>query len=267
MSARPALFQPFPMLAGRRAQVFRHQPQYRRPRHFHEEPEINLVARGAGIMAVGERVVPVVAGTLLYFAPGQDHALLEESMDFVLYVAALRPELAARIGGAASKVALDAVQLTPAVRAEELALLGALDRARDTSVVEHRLAELFERSLSNVPLPHVVSRRIFELLRRDPSLPGAALAARLHTGESGISRRFRKDVGVNVVEYRARLKLMQFVAEVDRGASFARAAYAVGFGSYAQCHRVFTRALGCAPQAYFGGQRAALTEMTLPMLG
>ncbi len=212
-------------------------------------------------------MVPLVAGTLLYFAPGQDHRAPRGEQRFRSVRRGAPPRAGGSRRGAASKVALDAVQLTPAVLADELALLGALDRARDISVVEHRLAELFERSLSNVPLPHVVSRRIFELLRLDPNLPGAALAARLHTGESGISRRFRKDVGVNVVEYRARLKLMQFVAEVDRGASFARAAYAVGFGSYAQCHRVFTRALGCAPQDYFGGQRAVLTEMTVPMHG
>jgi mannose-6-phosphate isomerase-like protein (cupin superfamily) len=57
-----ALFQPFPMLAGRDAQVWHHQPSFRRPRHFHLEPELNVVARGHGVLSVGERQFVVQAG-------------------------------------------------------------------------------------------------------------------------------------------------------------------------------------------------------------
>jgi hypothetical protein len=41
-----SLYQPFPMQPGHRAQAWRHQPAFLRPRHFHEEPELNLVTRG-----------------------------------------------------------------------------------------------------------------------------------------------------------------------------------------------------------------------------
>jgi mannose-6-phosphate isomerase-like protein (cupin superfamily) len=80
------------MLPGRRAQVWRHDPAFRRPRHFHEEPEINLVVRGRATLGVGDRVVSVGAGDLLLFLPGQDHVLLGSGQDLELFVVALHPE-------------------------------------------------------------------------------------------------------------------------------------------------------------------------------
>jgi methylphosphotriester-DNA--protein-cysteine methyltransferase len=67
----------------------------------------------------------------------------------------------------------------------------------------------------------------------------------LATAPSFVSRRFHAEFGVPLVEYRARLKLMRFIALVDAGHSVTRAAFAAEFGSYAQFHRVFHRALGC----------------------
>jgi AraC-like DNA-binding protein len=63
-----------------------------------------------------------------------------------------------------------------------------------------------------------------------------------------------------LVEYRVRLKLMEFVKLVDQGRSFSNAAYGADFGSYAQCHRVFRRILGCSPKDYFASLRTAVDE-------
>jgi methylphosphotriester-DNA--protein-cysteine methyltransferase len=71
------------------------------------------------------------------------------------------------------------------------------------------------------------------------------------------------ELGVPLVEYRARMKLMRFVELVDSGRSLTRAALDAGFGSYAQCHRVFRRALDCSPQQYFTGARAEVDQKTL----
>ena len=89
-----SLYQPFPMVTPQvRAQVWRHAPQFRRPRHFHDEPEINLVVAGSGRFGVGDTTFTAQAGDLLWFTPGQDHVLLEASDDFDLFVVALTPEL------------------------------------------------------------------------------------------------------------------------------------------------------------------------------
>ncbi len=125
-----ALFQPFPMLPRRAAQCWRHQPAYRRPRHFHEEPELNLVLKGRARLGVGDGSIELRAGELLLFEPGQDHELLEASPDLDLVVMALRPELAVRVQSErpyvfAGKVALTQGELTAAVAAERaLALTG-----------------------------------------------------------------------------------------------------------------------------------------------
>ncbi|AGP36605.1 hypothetical protein BE04_17030 [Sorangium cellulosum] len=47
------LWQSFPMPEGRRAQAWRYRPVYRRPAHFHDEPEFNLVVRGTAALDAG----------------------------------------------------------------------------------------------------------------------------------------------------------------------------------------------------------------------
>jgi methylphosphotriester-DNA--protein-cysteine methyltransferase len=77
-----------------------------------------------------------------------------------------------------------------------------------------------------------------------------------------VSRTFHAELGVPLVEYRARIKLMRFVALVDSGRSLTRAAFDAEFGSYAQCHRVFFRALRCSPRDYFAGAREQVDAAT-----
>lgn len=254
------------MLQGRRAQAWRHHPAFRRPRHFHEEPETNLVTRGSCTLGVGDRRLELTAGKLVVFQPGQDHELVEASPDLDLFVFALRPELHAR---ALQERFLTGVDVNT-VGARELASfeteLAAVAELRDAETVEVRVADLFARALKGAAQANATSRRIVVALRAEQSLSEAALAARLRTTPSGISRRFRHALGVPLVEYRARLRLMRFIDLVDRGSSLTRAALEADFGSYAQCHRVFRRALGCSPQRYFAGARTELDDLTETVL-
>jgi AraC-like DNA-binding protein len=258
-----ALFQPFPMLAGRRAQIWRHQPEFRRPRHFHPEPELNVVVAGRCLLGVGDRTFSLSAGEMLLFQPGQDHALLGASEDLDLFVLALTPELAERAVGLrtlSSGVGGIFRVPNPGAVAQELAGLG---RVADGLAVETRLAEQFVRALGSGPVTHALVRRAVEIVRTEPCISGGALARRLSAAPSLVSRRFHGDFGVPLVEYRARTKLMRFIALVDAGQPLTRAAFEAEFGSYAQCHRVFDRALGCSPSAYFAGARARLDAATV----
>jgi AraC-like DNA-binding protein len=250
------------MLPGRRAQSWRHQPAFRRPRHFHEEPEINLVVRGGCVLGVGDRELRLAAGEGLLFQPGQDHVLYEASDDLDLFVMALSPALADRVVGfralASSRRDVFRVFEPESARAE----LTGLASVADGQAAERRLADLFARTLRRSSSAHVVSRRAIELAHDDPTLSGAAVARRLGTASSQVSRRVHAELGVPLVEYRARVKLMRFVELVDSGRPLTGAALDAGFGSYAQCHRVFRRALGCSPQQYFTGARAAVDQQT-----
>jgi AraC-like DNA-binding protein len=250
------------MLPGRRAQVWRHQPAYRRPRHFHEEPELNVVVAGACVLGVGDRQLRLSAGQMLLFQPGQDHVLLEASDDLDLFVMALSPALADRALGPRALAASGSALLSEPHVGATVSELAGLCTVQDVTVSETKLADRFVRALRASAPVHVLNRRALEVARREPSLSGEALARQLATAPSMVSRTFHAELGVPLVEYRARIKLMRFITLVDSGRSLTRAALDAEFGSYAQCHRVFCRALGCAPSDYFAGARKRVDAQT-----
>lgn len=248
------VFQPFPMLAGRRAQVWHHHPSFRRPAHFHAEPELNVVTRGHGVLAVGRERFDVRAGDAVYLQPGQDHALLSESRDFELFVFALHPELAQRceLNHVAS---VGVVTLPDALLSSSRAAWLGLDSVRETSAVERQLCDHFiELAARFAPAP-ALCRRTIRALRDTPEATEAQIAAHLAAHPSEVSRAVRRTLGVRLTEFRTRFRLMQFIECVDGGDSMTRAAFTSGFGSYSQLHRVFRQHLGCSPLDYFAGQR------------
>jgi AraC-like DNA-binding protein len=253
------------MLSGREAQIWRHQPAYWRPRHFHEEPEINLVLAGEARIGVGDRIVELCAGELVLFEPGQDHALIEASPDLELFVLALRPRLAERIRGASPTVFKDKIvhaeRALPDVR-ERVAAVGEM---RDGSAVEREVGDLFFALGSLRSTCRVSSRRALGQLRASPEVSAAELAHLLGVAPAQVSREFHRELGLTLVEYRARVRLMRFIALVDAGASFSSAAMDADFGSYTQCHRVFHRVLGCSPRDYFSGARSLVDAATQPV--
>ena len=63
-----------------------------------------------------------------------------------------------------------------------------------------------------------------------------------------MSRYFHRDIGLTLVAYRTRLRLIRFIQLVEGGdRSFLAAAIDAGFGSYSQCHRAFQHAFDCHP--------------------
>jgi AraC-like DNA-binding protein len=255
-----AVLQPFPMLAGRRAQAWRHQPGFRRPRHFHPEPELNIVARGSASMGLGDHVAHLLQGDVLLFHPGQDHVLLEASEDLELFVVALRPELAARACGSLSHVTSAGFRLSDSALRGLVEQLAGLTPVFDSNAVELGLSALFDDVRRQLSTNHVLSRRALQEVIAHPQATGAALARRFGVDPSALSRHFHDDLNLTFVEYRARVRTMAFVRLVDEGHTLTRAALTAGFGSYAQCHRVISKELGCAPQRYFTGERSRINE-------
>lgn len=260
------LLQPFPMLPQRSAQVWHHHPSFRRPAHFHAEPELNVVTRGTGVLAVGREHIEVRAGDVVLLQPGQDHALLLESPDFELFVMALKPQLADRC-----KLSL-ATQLSSItvpqreVRALRAAWL-ALSKLDDATCVENNLCEHFLDLARRFDTASAVCRRTLQTLRAAPETSETELACLLNVQPSEVSRAVRRGLGMRLVEFRTRLRLLCFVQCVDAGASLTRAAFTSGFGSYSQLHRAFRKLLGCAPADYFSGQRHQLDALLQQDLG
>lgn len=261
-----ALLQPFPMLTGRRAQVWHHHPSFLRPRHFHAEPELNVVARGHGVLSVGHERLEVRAGDAVYLQPGQDHALLSESPDFELFVLALQPQLADHCKLRAAR-SIGVVSLPDAMLSSLKAVWLELGQVRDAAVVEHRLAEHFRDLVSRFEPAPALCRRTIQTLQSTPEAKEGYVASLLTAHPSEVSRAVRTGLGMRLVDFRTQLRLISFVQGVDRGGSLTRAAFSSGFGSYSQLHRVFRKHLGCTPLDYFAGKREQLDTLLQRDLG
>ena len=228
----------------------------RRPRHFHAEPELNLVVRGSATFGVGRKVITVSPGELVAFPSAQDHVLLDSSPDLYLFAIGLDSNYAARV--------LPNEPSQPFhVRLAENELRPVLDRAADIverSDVGQLGAELWQRvhwlarraNPRSVHATHVLTRRTLQLLGAGRDLALTDVARNLHASPAEVSRRFHGDMGMTLVRYRMRLKLLNFIQLVDsRQAELMVAATSAGFGSYSQCHRAFRAELACSPREFF----------------
>jgi AraC-like DNA-binding protein len=243
----------------------------RRPRHFHEEPELNVVVTGSATFGVGDRVVRVESGELLVFPPGQDHALLEASPDLYLYAVGLDSAYSTAVLSGSQRTAEPCHARLCSAEFDAI-----LDRAAaivDRSGAEQLGAELWERVHAVARRSderasrstHVLTRRALKLISAEPAWGLDALASELRAHPSEVSRHFHQDVGMTLARYRTRLRLLRVVSLVDSGRyDLMAAAGEAGFGSYSQCHRAFHAELGCAPARFFSVLRE---QMQLAYVG
>ncbi len=199
---------------------------------------------------------------MLAFPPGQDHVLIEGSPDLYLFAIGLDRQLSEQAlsksgeGTSPFHVRLGAIEFDDAV-----VRAGAIvDRAG----AEQLAAELWQRAHwlgqraveRPRPATHVLTRRALKLLANAPELALSGLASELRTHPSEVSRHFHRDMGMTLVRYRMRLRLLHFIRLLDAGTrDLMTAASAAGFGSYSQCHRTFHTELGCGPRQFFSGLR------------
>jgi AraC-like DNA-binding protein len=261
-AVRQAIHQGFlPSHGASRAFVWKYSPVNwgRRPRHFHAEPELNLIVSGQATFGIGETRFSVGQGDLLRFPPAQDHVVLEASPDLYLFAIGMDPALSSEV----LRAEADRVMLPLRLRLAEDDFNALVNRASaivDREGVEQSCAELWEHAhwlgrrleaRSQVAM-HVLTRRALSALGQQPGLGLANLSEQLRTGSSEVSRYFHRDVGMTFVHFRKRLRLLRLIRLVDGGGMpLGEAARAAGFGSYSQCHRVFQAELGCSPQGFF----------------
>ena len=243
------------MLEGSGAQTWTYSPLYRRPRHFHSEPELNLVVRGSASFGVGDQVREVHAGELLSFPPGQDHVLLRGSPDLELFAVGMRVALAA-------DACRNSEPTAPILhlRLSRDAVTSLRSRCGDVTGLaraDHDIAELWQLALwaakagsTVLAAPHVLTRRTLALCHEHPEVTRAELARSLRTDPAEISRHFHRDLGVTLSAYRQRLRVLRVIHAFDRGVSLTSAALDAGFGSYSQCHRTFQNVFGRSPSAF-----------------
>ncbi len=255
-----AIYQGFlPTHEPTKAYVWKYTPVNwgRRPRHFHIEPEFNIIMSGRAVFGIGNRVVEAERGDLIGFSPGQDHVLIEASPDLFLFAVGMTPEFSSDI------LRGDDVPLAPLrmrLAPEDFrALVDGAMATVDRNGVEQPCAELWERvhSLARhrgtcANKLHVLTRRSLAYLVHSPQPGLEDLSTRFRSPVSEISRHFHRDVGLTFVQYRTRLRLLNLIRLMDTcGTSLMCAAEASHFGSYSQCHRAFVAELGCSPRGFF----------------
>ena len=246
------VFQPFPMLGTRRAQAWRYHPAYRRPRHVHDESEFNLVLAGTGAMSLGSLRIELHPGLLLWLPPGVDHCLERASSDFDLVVVGFDAELleaVRREHGRLPCFSREVERLDRDPRALGESLLSMADGNDERAVEQNLVGSLL--ALTGGVRMQGVGERAAGMLSSERTLGRDELARRLAINRGDLSRRFQREHGISIVEYKNRLRLMTFLRESrERPQNLMRAALVAGFGSYSQCHRVFRDAFGVGPRDY-----------------
>jgi methylphosphotriester-DNA--protein-cysteine methyltransferase/quercetin dioxygenase-like cupin family protein len=260
---RAAILQHFPMASRARGQVWRHQPAFHRPRHFHPQLELNFVSRGEARLSVGREVVNLRAGALLWFLPGQSHELVAASPELELWVVGLTQDFAEVLGAPdACHRALGPTAPGELYQRCRATLEGTYDAASEPAMAALVRAAVDAAGAARaIHVDPLVARALRQLGKNPPS-SRSSLARQLHVSEGELSRRFHAEIGVPYRAYRHRLRVMRCIEYLDRGEpGVMRAAIAAGFGSYSQCFRVFEQVVGHSPSSYLEVGRESLDSM------
>jgi AraC-like DNA-binding protein len=242
----------------------------RRP-HRHDELELNLVISGSARYLVGERRYDLARGTLIVLFPEQDHVLLEESADYAMWIVVISPALLRR--ACQDKHARKLLMGDPGevfmrpLSAAHASRLGALfnevaaaqtDADRCNAGLAYAVLSAWAayHSADAAPLGIDVHPAVDQAARalRDESEAEnmEALAERCGLSRSRLSRLFKQQAGLSLVEYRQRQCLRRFLDLYGSGhrLNLLDASLQAGFGSYAQFHRVFKRLMRQSPGHY-----------------
>jgi len=238
--------------------------------HHHAELEFNLVTQGAGLYLLANRKYRIRRGDLLWLFPAQEHVLIEQTLDFEMWIGVFKP-------GAVRRIATDpnARVLRQAEPAGEYCrrlphgTLARLDELFTGIAAAHERPGLFNAGLgyalleawwhfehaADVPVQdiHPAVEKAARLIRDETTaLSLGALARRSGLSPARLSRLFKQQTGVALVDFRNRQRIERFLQIYGTGQRMKMldAALEAGFGSYPQFHRVFKRVMGRSPGRY-----------------
>lgn len=251
----PPLLQPFPLPPGQRAQAWRYQPIYRRPSHFHAEPELNLVWRGEADFTVGRRSFTLRRGDLLALPPGLDHELVSGTPDLEFFAVGYDlglVETCRRQSGEALTLGVKCLHVPESHLQRFASFCHEVGEKPGYRGGERLLLELLRYACHAQGRPGFGARAASLVSDRSVSTrEGIARALARNRGD--VSRHFHRDNGVTLREFRSRMRVLEFLRHFDeRTSHLTRAAFLAGFGSYSQFHRVFWEVIGCSPRDFLG---------------
>jgi AraC-like DNA-binding protein len=257
---------------GRDGRLWLDEGSFPMPRpHLHREVELNLVLAGRARYLLPRGRYDLSPRCLVWLFPEQQHLLIDQSPDFKAWIVIFRPGLVARASRGPyaplgrGDPGLDWLRrLEPASAAALAQLLADLDRSASVSAptfnagMHYLLLGAYDRFLRATTLEAIadihpaVSKATGLLQHGAADCSEEALAAQAGISRSHLSRLFRQQTGVSLVEFRNRLRVERFMQRYGGGqrVTMLTAALEAGFGSYAQFHRVFKRIAGISPADY-----------------
>ncbi|HTY89176.1 MAG TPA: helix-turn-helix transcriptional regulator [Candidatus Acidoferrum sp.] len=245
--------------------------------HHHAELEFNLVSQGAGVYLLDTRKYRIRRGDLLWLFPAQEHVLIEQTLDFEMWIGVFKPRAVRRAATDASARILRQADATgeycrrlprqDLARLEEL--FAEIGRTQDrpgmfNAGLSYALLMAWQRfeQAAKVPVQdvHPAVEKAARLIHDETTaLHLNELARRAGLSPARLSRLFKQQTGVALVDFRNRQRIERFLGLYGTGQRLTMldAALEAGFGSYPQFHRVFKRVLGCSPGSYRKQQEAA----------
>ena len=241
--------------------------------HRHAELEVNFVVRGQAIYLLDDRTYELGRNSVAWLFPRQDHVLLRQSPDFMMWILIVRPEWVVRLCREPSNSVLNATdppgafcrRVTEEAGGRLRALSGEVSGARpDTDFGQAGLGyallafwEAYSMAGPETAGPgspvHPAVEKAARLIRAGEEPESLEqLARQLGLSETRLGMLFRRQTGMALVEFRNRQRLERFLRLRARepGRSLAALALDAGFGSYAQFYRLFVRWMGCPPGQY-----------------
>ncbi|MCG3147194.1 MAG: Arabinose operon regulatory protein [Verrucomicrobiae bacterium] len=239
--------------------------------HHHVELEFNLVTHGTGLYLLANRKYEIRRGDLLWLFPAQEHVLIEQSPDFKMWIGVFKPQLVNRVAQDAPARTLREAdpaghfnrRLAPAGLRRLEALYEEIEASRaQTGLYNAGLAYALLTTWDEFvaaadvatgvdvhPAVEKAARLIRDVTTR---LPVETLAQQAGLSPSRLSRLFKQQTGVTLLDFRNRQRLERFLELYGTGQrqKMLNVALEAGFGSYPQFHRVFKQVMGCSPAAY-----------------
>ncbi|HEX3626718.1 MAG TPA: AraC family transcriptional regulator [Verrucomicrobiae bacterium] len=238
--------------------------------HRHAELEFNLVTQGGGLYLLENRKYDIRPGDLLWLFSAQEHLLIEQTLDFEMWIGVFKPQAVRQSATDANAAILR--QSNPA--GEFCRRLSQRDRTRLEELFAEIVASQSDAGLFNAGLNyallaawrhfqraadvpvhdvHPAVERAARLIRNEDSgLNLDELARRSGLSAHRLSRLFKRQTGVTLVDFRNRQRIENFLQLYGAGqrCTMLDAALESGFGSYAQFHRVFKEVTGRSPREY-----------------
>lgn len=257
-------FEKLDLPRGQDAHVWLHRSRRPLAVHRHAELEANLILSGRAVYLVDGRHYRLSRRTFIWLFPAQNHILIEPSPDFSMHIAVWKPGLvqnavrspsnAPLLSETAPEVFCRRLETDDFARLEVLCtrLINEADpdflNAGSTFLL-HEFWRAFKCGNETVAgrAVHPAIERAARILSVE-SMPLPELAHSVGLSESRLSGQFKVQIGQSVSQFRAARQIDRFLKLYDgRNFTLGDAAREVGFGSYAQFHRVFRETMGVSP--------------------